>query len=167
MIELRVLTADDWALWRELRLAALTEAPYAFASRLSDWQGEHDNEQRWRARLEMAGSYNLAAMIDGHPIGMASGVPTDEPATIELIAMWVNPKARGKGVGDRLVNEIATWAEKIGAKILRLGVAEGNPAAAELYRRNGFQDTGGIGDSMPDGVSRERRMEKQLRTSTG
>jgi ribosomal protein S18 acetylase RimI-like enzyme len=32
VIELRELTADDWPLWRELRLAALEEAPYAFGS---------------------------------------------------------------------------------------------------------------------------------------
>ncbi|NJP30255.1 GNAT family N-acetyltransferase, partial [Microbispora sp. SCL1-1] len=27
MIELRVLYEDDWPIWRELRLAALAEAP--------------------------------------------------------------------------------------------------------------------------------------------
>jgi len=36
MIEARVLSEDDWKLWRELRLAALTEAPYAFGAQLSD-----------------------------------------------------------------------------------------------------------------------------------
>lgn len=51
VIELRVLTPDHWPAWRELRLAALAEAPYAFGSRLADWQGDRDREQRWRDRL--------------------------------------------------------------------------------------------------------------------
>ncbi|MFJ1458216.1 GNAT family N-acetyltransferase [Nocardia sp. N2S4-5] len=42
MIEMRVLTADNWMLWRELRLQALAEAPQAFGSRLADWQGDGD-----------------------------------------------------------------------------------------------------------------------------
>lgn len=30
MIETRTLAVSDWPLWREVRLAALAEAPYAF-----------------------------------------------------------------------------------------------------------------------------------------
>ncbi|HEX5569527.1 MAG TPA: GNAT family N-acetyltransferase, partial [Streptomyces sp.] len=56
MIEIRTVTSDDWALWRELRLAALTEAPHAFGSRLADWQGAGDREERWRARLDIPGA---------------------------------------------------------------------------------------------------------------
>ena len=56
MIDILVLTPDDWPTWRELRLAALAEAPGAFGSRLADWQGDGDREQRWRDRLSVPGS---------------------------------------------------------------------------------------------------------------
>ena len=69
MIELRVLTPDDWRAWRRLRLAALAEAPYAFGSRLADWQGDGDREERWRARLGIPGSFNVIAVLDGEPAG--------------------------------------------------------------------------------------------------
>ncbi|MFD0888199.1 GNAT family N-acetyltransferase, partial [Streptosporangium algeriense] len=70
MIELRVLGADDWPLWRELRLAALAEAPAAFGAKLADWQGEGDREDRWRGRLEIPGSHNVVAVLDGVPAGI-------------------------------------------------------------------------------------------------
>jgi len=162
VIELRVLTPDDWPTWRELRLAALAEAPYAFGSRLADWQGEGDRAERWRARLELPGSSNLVAAIDGQPVGMASGVPAEEPGVVELISMWVSPVARGRGVGERLIEAIGQWAQGRQAKVFRLAVVSDNEAAERLYRRCGFTMTDALGDLMPDGVRHERVMEKAL-----
>ncbi|MCD0445679.1 GNAT family N-acetyltransferase [Glycomyces sp. A-F 0318] len=59
------------------------------------------------------------------------------------------------------------WAEEAGASVLRLAVADGNRAAEALYRRNGFRDTGGLGDPMPDGAGRERLMERELGAAAG
>ena len=165
MIELRVLTPDDWRTWRRLRLAALAEAPYAFSSRLADWQGDGDREERWRARLGIPGAFNVVAALDGEPAGLASGVPAGEGAA-ELISMWVSPVARGHGVGDHLVQAVARWAGQAGAGVLRLAVVPGNENAAALYRRNGFHLTGELGDLMPDGVHREHIMAKDLSSGT-
>ena len=163
MIALRRLTGDDWPLWRELRLAALADAPYAFGSTLADWQGDGDREDRWRARLDIEDSHNVVATVDGDPVGMASGVPTTgQEGVVELISMWVSPAGRGRGVGDALVVEVERWARSRGATRLRLDVSDGNQVAAALYERNGFVFTGELGDVMPDGVRRERVMEKRL-----
>jgi GNAT superfamily N-acetyltransferase len=162
MIELRELTPDGWRTWRELRLNALAEAPYAFGSRLADWQGEGDREERWRDRLGIPGSYNLVALLDGDPAGMASGIPGDEDGVAELISMWVSPAARGRGVGDRLLAAVEGWARRAGAGVLELAVAQDNPNARALYLRSGFADTGRPGDLMPDGVRRELVMAKPL-----
>jgi ribosomal protein S18 acetylase RimI-like enzyme len=162
VIELRVLAPGDWAMWRELRLAALAEAPYAFGSRLADWQGEGDHEQRWRNRLSIPGSHHVVAVLDGQPVGMASGVPTPEDGVVELISMWVSPAARGRGVGDQLVRAVERWARHVRAGVLRLAVAQDNEMATTLYRRNGFSHTGHFGGLMPDGVRREYVMAKAL-----
>lgn len=143
MIDIRVLGADDWQVWRRLRLAALGEAPYAFASRLADWQGPSDTEERWRARLAGSHTHDLVAEDGGGPVGMASGITTAAPDTVELISMWVAPPARGRGVGDALIAGVELWARRLGAGTLRLSVAEGNAAAAAVYRRNGFHDVPG------------------------
>ncbi|GIE80729.1 N-acetyltransferase [Actinoplanes philippinensis] len=157
-----MLTTDDWKIWRELRLAALTEAPYAFGSRLADWQGDGDREERWRDRLAIPGSYNLVVTVDGQPVGMASGVPAGEDGVAELISMYVAPAGRGRGVGDVLIAAVERWARDRGAHTLRLAVAEGNHHAIALYRRAGFGDTGERGDLMADGVRHEQIMAKAL-----
>jgi ribosomal protein S18 acetylase RimI-like enzyme len=160
--DLRVLGPEDWRLWRDLRLCALAEAPHAFGSRLADWQREGDREERWRARLSLAGSHNVVALLDSEPVGMASGVPVSD-GVAELISMWVSPSGRGRGVGDALVHEVERWAVRTGARVLRLDVAEDNAAAQALYERHGFVFTGERGDLMADGVRREWVMAKGLR----
>lgn len=140
MIELTLLTPDQWPLWRDLRLRALAEDAYAFGSRIEDWQDA--DEARWRQRLGLPGSYNLIAHLDGRPVGMASGVPAQDGSAVELISLWVGPEARGRGVGDALIAAIAQWAKELGARVLRLDVAAGNPRAVALYVRHGFVDNG-------------------------
>ncbi|WP_437316071.1 N-acetyltransferase family protein [Sorangium sp. So ce385] len=152
MIALRALTPDDWATWRDVRLRALADAPHAFGSTLKQW--EDASEERWRARLELPGSHNLVAYVDGEPVGMATGAPLD--GTCELISMWVAPEVRGRGVGDALVAEILRWAREQGARELRLDVKENNPSAIALYIRHGFIDVG------PSRESGERAMVKRV-----
>jgi GNAT superfamily N-acetyltransferase len=136
VIEIRAIGPDDWRTWRDLRLAALADAPDAFGSRLADWQDA--TEQRWRDRLAAADT-NLVAYLDDAPAGMASGVRSDDdPAVAVLISMYVASAARGHGLGDRLVTAIAGWARTTGATALHLDVKTGNEPAAALYRRNGF-----------------------------
>jgi hypothetical protein len=48
-MEIVGLRPEDWAVFRDVRLAALAESPAAFGSRLAD-EAQHD-EARWRARL--------------------------------------------------------------------------------------------------------------------
>lgn len=159
VLALRVLTTDDWPVWREARLAALAEAPHAFKSRLADWQ--EGEEERWRARFEMPGSYNVVALLDGRPVGMASGVPGDDGVG-EVRSVWVSPAARGRGVGDQLIAAIQDWAVRSGRPALKLAVIPGNEPAVALYRRNGFVVSDEPGSLLSDGVTREQVMVKTL-----
>lgn len=162
MVELVEVGPDDWRLWRELRHKALAEAPYAFSSTLAEWQGAGDLEQRWRDRLSIPGSYNVVALVDGRPAGMASGFPEDDPDVVWLHSMWVDPAARGLGVGDRLVAGIVAWAAKSGARTMMLGLIEGNANAEALYLRHGFAYTGEVNGVLPDGVRRDLAMARPL-----
>ena len=148
-VQLQVLTPDDWPVWRELRHRALGEAPYAFGSVLADWQGEGDREERWRGRLADV-AHNVVARVAGEAVGMASGTAPDSDGVVELISMWVSPRARGLGVGDALVGEVVRWARAGGAAVLALDVVETNAAAIGLYERHGFAAVGPVEDPDPD-----------------
>jgi len=138
-INLRNIGADDWRLWRKLRLEALEEAPYAFGSTLADWQGQGDTEARWRSRL-LDVPLNVVAEWQGTAAGMASGTALAPDGSIELISMWVAAFARGHGVGDSLVNAVTEWAREQQASSVALAVFGDNERAVALYRRHGFID---------------------------
>jgi len=139
MVDLRVLSDDDWKLWRDLRLAALAEAPYAFGATLAGWQDAE--EERWRDRLRLPGARDLVAYLGDEPVGMATGVPTG-PGVVEIISVWVSPAGRGRGVGDALVEAIAVWAAEAGVPSLKLAVRADNAPARRLYERAGFRHVG-------------------------
>jgi ribosomal protein S18 acetylase RimI-like enzyme len=137
MVEIVRLAHDDWRRWRKLRLAALEDAPHAFSSTLADWQGDGDNEQRWRERL-ISVPFNVIAKLVGRPVGMVSASWPDEDGNVTLMSMWVSPSARGQGVGDALVDAVLVWADEQSATNVALNVVATNDAALGLYRRNGF-----------------------------
>ena len=138
-IELRTISPDDWRTWRAVRLAALTDAPDAFGSRLHEWADAP--EDRWRQRLSIPGAIDLLAFETDRntPVGMATGTPDqDNGRRAELISMWVAPAARGRGVAAGLITAVARWAAGTGASTLTLSVMPDNVAARRTYERNGF-----------------------------
>ncbi|WP_190131076.1 GNAT family N-acetyltransferase [Streptomyces mashuensis] len=160
MVTLRVVTTDDWPLWRDLRVAALTESPHAFKARVADWH--RGGEEEWRARFGRPGAHHLVAFLDGRGVGLARGVPVGDGVS-ELRSLWAGSRVRGRGAGDLLLGAVEAWARGSGAATLRLTVIPGNDHAMALYRRHGFAVTTEHGPLLPDGVTRELVMAKALR----
>ena len=145
MIVVREITGDDWEQMRDVRLAALAEAPHAFAS--SHAREVAFTEQQWRgrinkrsvmffARVDSAGSVPAAPA----PAGLAGVYVEDGSAN--LVSMWVHPPARGLGVGKALVEAAAAWAKAHDFGSLFLWVTESNTSARRLYDGCGFTPTG-------------------------
>ncbi|MFE7526863.1 GNAT family N-acetyltransferase [Kitasatospora sp. NPDC057542] len=160
-LTLRTLTTADWPLWRDLRLAALTDAPDAFKAGLADWH--QGGEDRWRDRLHLPDAHHVVAFLAGGPVGLAGGLPGSPDGVRELRSLWVAPQARGRGVADRLIEEVERWARATGGTTLRLAVLPGNQAAFALYRRHGFVPLAEPGDLFTDGATRELVLVKPLR----
>ena len=160
MILVREVTADDWELMRDVRLAALSEAPYAFGSTYA--REAAFTEENWRGRIggRSVTFFAFAEPDDAAPAGavladtgLADTGPADTgPAGLagvyvkdgaaDLVSMWVRPSARGLGAGQALVEAAASWAKARGFGSLSLWVTESNAPARRLYERCGFSPTG-------------------------
>lgn len=147
VIALRVLCPDDWKLWRELRLAALSEAPDVYQSALQQWAGPADTEQRWRRRLAEV-PFNAVLALNGRSVGMVSATEPgagDEAGGVELISLWVAPEARGRGVGDVAVRAGVRWVTvRYPGCPVSLSVKAHNQWAIGLFLRNGFVYAGPV-----------------------
>ncbi|MFJ5677966.1 GNAT family N-acetyltransferase [Streptomyces sp. NPDC093097] len=138
-ISVRPLGAEDWNLYRAVRLAALSDTPEAFGSTLGREQGF--TEDTWRERLARRNQF-LAE--DGDKACGLIGVVQVRPGVAEIVSMWVHPAARGRGVGDLLVLQALRWARDHDCPQVGLWVTEGNDRAERLYARHGFQRTGAV-----------------------
>jgi ribosomal protein S18 acetylase RimI-like enzyme len=160
MVLVREITADDWELMRDVRLAALAEAPSAFGSTYAREAGF--TEERWRGRISERSVTFFAheETADATPAGLV-GVYVEDGAA-ELVSMWVRPAARGLGVGEALVEAAAAWAKTRDFGPLSLWVTESNAPAVRLYERLGFTPTGERQPLPSDPALAEIRMSREL-----
>ncbi len=147
MADIRRLGKDDGALLRDVRLRALKDAPYAYSS----WFAREADfaDEVWDDRVAESDAGRTAAVfaaLEGErAVGMAGGyVRQEDPGTVTMWGMWVDPAARRQGLGHALVDAVAEWARERGAEQLRLRVTDTRATlpAASLYRRLGFVDVG-------------------------
>jgi GNAT superfamily N-acetyltransferase len=133
----RELGGDDWPTWREIRLRALADSPGAFGSTYA--REVAFTEQDWRRRLSGDG-VGVLVEDDGVPVGMGGGFP-DLPGFLHVVAMWVDPAHRGRGVGHAVLRGVDAWARPRGLR-LHLDVNTTNAAARRSYEQFGFVLTG-------------------------
>ncbi|MBL9103226.1 MAG: GNAT family N-acetyltransferase [Myxococcales bacterium] len=140
------LGAHEGERLRAVRLAALADAPDAFGGTLAEAVARPADA--WQRHLiELA---TFVAVDDGLDVGMVrSARHPDEPETGELLSLWVAPGARGRGVGDALIDAVVAWARTEGLSRLVLDVGDHNAAAIGLYARHGFTPTGLTGSLPP------------------
>ncbi|WP_441638253.1 GNAT family N-acetyltransferase [Cupriavidus sp. YAF13] len=135
-VTVRATAEEDWEVLKTIRLASLQDSPTAFG--LSHATAAAYNEQQWRERAshETRPEF-LLAMQQEQAVGLIGDAvgPTQE---YNLIAMWVHPMCRGKGIAERLVDAIKTRAIERGHRRVVLSVSPDNVRAANLYRRQGF-----------------------------
>lgn len=157
-IDIRLLTADEWAVFRQVRLRALADTPQYFGTTLAEAQAR--TKADWRAALEDRAQF--VASAEGATLGTVAGIPDPERGGVHLISMWVAPEARGTGVADLLVRAVSDWSVAGGHNVVWLEFADGNVVAERLYLRNGFVRTGESGLVRPGEPRVEYEMVRKL-----
>jgi DNA-binding MarR family transcriptional regulator/GNAT superfamily N-acetyltransferase len=100
------------------------------AKLFADFANAHDpaNERMW------------VAEIDNERVGTVFVVRNAEDATVaQLRCLLVDPKARGLGVGTRLVNECVSFAREAGYRAIMLWTNDVLISARRIYEAAGFR----------------------------
>jgi GNAT superfamily N-acetyltransferase len=121
-MEARQTQAADWEALRQLRLAALADAPDTFASTLEAELAFP--AEVWRQRAEGGpASANFIARESGVDVGLAAVfAEPDTPGRMHLVSMWVGPRYRRRGVARALVDQAVGWAAERRAREVILWV---------------------------------------------
>ena len=139
-ITVRVLTDDDWELYKTFRLKALADSPDAFAASHED-EAEF-GEDVWHERMNRA--TRLLAERAGDYVGVASVRridPQDDRESAEFFGMWVDPDRRGQGIGVQLVSAGCAIARSMGCDDLAYWVSTDNGPAVAFASSYGFRTT--------------------------
>lgn len=160
--------ADDAALIRGMRIASLTEAPYAFGAKLDDVLAQSECEfiETAERHSTSCSSTSFFLFSGADAVGTIGAFFEQEHAKRAFIcALWVDPAHRGTSAATLLVATAAEWLKDQGAKAVFAWVADGNARAGAFYKRFGFVTT----DEMQPLPSDPSQMETLLcfRTSAG
>lgn len=82
------------------------------------------------------------AVRDGERLGSVFCTRSDDPDAARLRMLLVDPKARGTGLGARLLDACLSFARDAGYRRLWLWTHESHRAACALYAKRGFAMTG-------------------------
>jgi GNAT superfamily N-acetyltransferase len=155
VIRVRRIQIGEIELYKEIRLASLKDAPYAFETTYeSAVQRSHET---WRERAESGAQGNDGATFlvfsDDRPIGIAAIFRSQGQIDMgELMQVWVRPDYRGSKVAWNLMDAVFSWAKENNFRRIIAGVTNVNPRALMFYTKYGFSRMAESAQSDSDSV---------------
>ena len=153
------MKSTDWDSVEMIYLEAIATGSATFETESPGW--EHWNERH-------STTARLVADEAGEVIGWAALLPVSSRTVYEgvaEVAIYVGKKARGKGVGKKLLQTLIVASEAEGIWTLESQIFPENKAALALHLKNGFNKVGvrkkiGQHDGVwKDNILLERRSE--------
>ena len=108
------------------------------------WNGEFealaaDIASRFIREFDPAHERGWIVELDGQVVGSVFLVKTDTPGTAQLRMLYVEPVARGQGIGSRLINACLAFAKEAGYQRITLWTNSVLADARRLYEKAGFR----------------------------
>ncbi len=149
-IPLRAATEDDAELLAELgsRTFIETFARYNTHENMAIYLREAFSLERLKLELRDPKRTTVIAEVDGDAVGYSQlrAADPDRSVTgerpIELLRLYVESRAHGKGVGPRLMEHLLEVSRTRGFRTMWLGVWEKNFRAKSFYIKYGFRPVG-------------------------
>jgi len=143
-IKVHLLTSEQWARARDLRLASLKDSAHAFGGNLETESAQ--SESAWQAKFEKL-AY-LVGSVDGKDSAIMTleNLVGDFGSTVWVGGCWTDPAARGKGALRAMFKFVDSNAVARGWQRQGLGVWEENNSAIASYEKLGFI---AMGDPQP------------------
>jgi RimJ/RimL family protein N-acetyltransferase len=140
MFSVELITDNQFARLRELRLAALRESPDWFAGDFAAESARSDEE--WLEVLRR--DYWFALLEDEKPVGLMaiSDREAGRGTDCWLFSCWINPAYRGQGLLHLLMKRFDDECQLHGWRVQGLGVWPENVVAIKAYERIGFEQSG-------------------------
>ena len=137
-ITVRLLVENEWQLYRDVRLAALRDAPEAFRARFED-EASYDDDF-WCERMRRA--HRIVAERENELVGLVClGLHNEDPQTGEVFGLWTAPSVRGQHVARDLVATARQKAAEDHRRLLYFWVVSDNASAVGFAANFGFRPT--------------------------
>ncbi|MGW0158628.1 GNAT family N-acetyltransferase [Mycobacterium sp. NPDC003323] len=132
------LTETDWRAFAGVRLRALTDS-------LGELDPHYRQEStftaaQWRRRLRAHAQF--AVVVDNRAVGLIAA-QRQGAESVYLYSLWLDPAARGQGLGRTLVAEAVDWARSQRVQRVTLRVNRDNARARAVYDSLGFRVAAG------------------------
>lgn len=142
-MKIRILTLADAKMYWNLRLEMLKVNPEAFATSHEQAVQRQNPIEQVKKNFSTEGSYTLGAFCQNELVGAVTlfqEMNLKFKHKANIVAMYVQPKMRGLGIGRQLLNEAVNKAKLIHEiEQLNLAVVTSNKKAKALYQSLGFE----------------------------
>jgi L-amino acid N-acyltransferase YncA len=135
-VDLRALTKDDWTAVAEIYWDGMRDGLATFETEVPPW------EQWDAAHLP---DHRLVAESFGELVGWAALAPASSRhcyAGVVENSVYVTREARGRGVGQTLLEALIAGAEAAGIWTIQTSIFPENRASLSLHERCGFRVVG-------------------------
>jgi len=165
MISIRRLRVGEAELYKQLRLASLQEAPYAFSSSYNSAVSR--SAQSWREQADGTAHGSdratFVALSDDLAVGIAALYRhPKESDTGEILQVWVTPEFRGKGVALSLLSSIFEWACRNDFRCIIATITKTNTRARRFYEKCGFSLNDKLSSDGPNHAVLIKKVEQKL-----